>query len=297
MNLTTRILGSQAAREERYERIRRGFNRFKQNKLAVIGAGMLAVVVIAALFPATFAPYPEDKDTTHFKQRLEPPSSKHVFGTDDAGRDIFSRVLFGARISLLLSVVVISIAVTLGTIIGMIAGYLGGSQRTLIMRGVDILLAVPPLVMALAITAVLAPTLWNAMFAIALVWWTWYARVVQGEVLSVKEEGFVEASEAMGARWYDIAFREILPNIVSPLTVKATLDMGAVILVGAALAFIGVGAQPPTPSWGLMISQGREYITQQWWIATFPGLAISWTVLGFNLLGDGLRDILDVEVE
>lgn len=297
MSVTTYILGSEAAREERYERFRRGVRRFRDNKLAVVGATMLAVVVIAALFPAYFAPYPEDKDTTHFEQRLEPPSSEHIFGTDDAGRDIFSRVIYGARISLLLSVVVISIAVSLGTVIGMIAGYLGGIERTVIMRGVDILLAVPPLVMALAITAVLQPTLWNAMFAIALVWWTWYARVVQGEVLSVKEEGFVEASRAMGARWYDIAFREILPNIVSPLTVKATLDMGAVILVGAALAFIGVGAQPPTPSWGLMISQGREYITSQWWIATFPGLAISWTVLGFNLLGDGLRDILDVEVE
>lgn len=297
MGMGNRILGSRKAREERNERIRRAVGRFSENKLAMIGTGMLLVVVIAALFPSYLAPAPDAVDTTNFGERLEPPSAEHPFGTDDAGRDVLSRVIFGARISLLLSVVVISIAVVIGTTIGMIAGYLGGVERTVIMRGVDVLLAVPPLVMALAVTSVLSPSLWNAMLAITFAWWTWYARVVQGEVLSVKEEGFVEATHAMGARWYDIAFKEILPNIVTPLTVKATLDMGSVILVGAALAFIGVGAQPPQPSWGLMIAQGREYITQQWWLATFPGLAISWTVLGFNLLGDGLRDVLDVEVE
>jgi len=258
---------------------------------------MILVLLFCALFAPYVAPHPEDKDSVNFAKASQSPSWEHPMGTDTSGRDILSRVLFGSRISLQLSVIVITIAVTIGTTVGVVAGYWGGIVQTILMRTTDVFLAIPPIVLALAIAAALEPTLYNAMIAIAFGWWTWYARLVQGEVISIKEEEYVEASESIGMRWYDVAFKEILPNILSPITVKATLDMGAVILVGAALAFLGLGAQPPTPSWGAMIAQGRDNVTNFWWIATFPGLAISWAVLAFNLLGDGLRDIFDVEVE
>ena len=296
MSISDTLLKNDPAWKARYERWRRAWARFTKNWLTVIGTVMVLIVVFSAVFAPYVAPYPQDVNSVHFDQASEPPSLEHPMGTDTSGRDILSRVIFGARISLQLSIVVVSIAVAIGTTVGIVAGYSGGLVRTVLMRITDIFLAIPPIVLALAITAALQPSLQNAMIAIAFGWWTWYARLVQGEVLSIKEEEFVEASESIGARWYDVAFKEILPNLVSPLTVKATLDMGSVILVGAGLAFLGLGAHPPTPSWGAMIAQGRDNVTNFWWIATFPGLAISWTVLGFNLLGDGLRDIFDVEV-
>ncbi|WP_435181300.1 ABC transporter permease [Halorussus sp. AFM4] len=283
---------------QRLRDVRKKGRRFLQNPLSAVGLLIVLTVILTAIFAPVIAPYPADTgDTLHFDQTNEAPSIEHPMGTDTVGRDVLTRVMYGARISLLMGLVVVSIAVAIGVPLGLVAGYLGGWVNTVIMRVTDIFLAIPPVLLALSITAVLTANLWNAMIAIAFGWWTWYARLVQGEVLSVKEEEFVEASESLGASWPRVAFKEILPNIVAPLTVKATLDMGAVILVGAALSFLGLGAQPPTPTWGRMISIGRDHVTSQWWLATFPGLAISFTVLGFNLLGDGLRDMFDVEVE
>jgi peptide/nickel transport system permease protein len=206
-------------------------------------------------------------------------------------------VIFGARISLSIGAIVLAIALLIGVTLGLIAGYWLGWWSSLIMRVTDVFLAIPSIVLALAVTAVLKPNLTNAMIAIAFTWWPWYTRLVYGEVLSVKQEVYVEASRSVGASPWRVAFREILPNIWSPVIVKLTLDMGFVILVETGLSFLGLGAQPPTPAWGTMIAEGRIYMPGNWWLATFPGLAIFVTVLGFNLLGDGLRDVFDVQIE
>lgn len=297
-DVRSHLLGDATARRERRERLERAWSRLSGSTLSVVGFGMVMAIVVGAIFAPAIAPYPEDATgATHFDQQSQPPSAEHLMGTDTIGRDIFSRVLFGSRISLLMGIVVLSIAIGVGVPLGLAAGYLGGRTNMIIMRVTDVFLAIPPTLLALAVVAATKPTLWHAMIAISFSWWPWYTRLVQGEVLSIKEEEFVEASQSVGAGWIRITFREVLPNVVSPLTVKATLDMGFVILVGAGLAFLGLGARPPTPSWGSMIAQGRANVSTFWWIATFPGLAISFTVMGFNLLGDGLRDVFDVEVQ
>jgi len=284
--------------KERLRNLERNRRRLFGNTLSVVGFLMILTVVLVAILAPIIAPYPEHAgNITEFGQTLQPPSLDHPMGTDAVGRDVLTRVIYGARLSLLMGIVVLTIAIGIGVPLGLIAGYMGGRVNSVIMRTTDIFLAIPPVLLALAVAAALSSNLWTAMVAIAFGWWTWYARLVQGEVLSVKENEFVEASESLGAGWFRVAFREILPNIIAPITVKATLDMGAVILVGAALSFLGLGAQPPTPTWGGMIAIGRDYVLNQWWMATFPGLAISFTVLGFNLFGDGLRDMFDVEVE
>jgi peptide/nickel transport system permease protein len=270
---------------------------FTQNKLSVIGLLMILTLVFAAIFAPYIAPYPEDAGPgVNYDQASQPPSLEHPMGTDTTGRDIFSRVLFGARLSLLMGIVVLSIAISIGVTLGLVAGYLGGKTNTVIMRTTDVFLAIPPTLLAMTVVAATGASLINVMIAIAFSWWSWYTRLVQGEVLSIKEDEFIESSRALGSGWFRTTFKEILPNVLSPITVKATLDMGFVILVGAGLSFLGLGAQPPTPTWGAMIAQGRNYVTSFWWIAVFPGLAISFAVLGFNFIGDGLRDVLDVEV-
>ncbi len=271
--------------------------RFFQNKLSVIGALIILAVVLIAILAPYIAPYPEDAgNAIHFSDTFAPPNKKHLLGTDDVGRDVLSRILIGSRISLMLGVVVLTIAVFIGVPLGLIAGYFGGITEKIIMRVTDIFLSIPPLVLALAVSAAFEPNLKNSMIAIAFSWWPWYTRLAYGEALSVKEEDFVEVAESLGAsKWY-IIFREILPNMTSTLVVKISLDFGYAILTGAALGFLGLGAQPPTPEWGTMVSLGREYLPNVWWISTFSGLAIFITVLGFNLLGDGLRDFFDVEV-
>jgi len=287
-----------AARKERLRQLKRGFRTFAGNKLSLVGLAMILTLVVAALLAPYIAPFPEHAGAgVYFDQASEPPSATHLMGTDTTGRDIFSRVLFGARLSLLMSGIVLSIAISIGVTLGLIAGYLGGTTNTVIMRVTDIFLAIPPTLLAMAVVAATGASLFNVMVAIAFSWWSWYARLVQGEVLSIKEDEFIESSRALGSGWVRTTFKEILPNVVSPITVKATLDMGFVILVGAGLSFLGLGAQPPTPTWGAMIAQGRNYVTSFWWIAVFPGLAISFAVLGFNFIGDGLRDVLDVEVD
>lgn len=275
--------------------------RFRQNPMSVLGLAIILGLVLVAILAPWIAPYPadagyQDQPAVHFDRKFESPSANYLFGTDQAGRDIFSRVIFGTRLSLSIGVVVLTLAMAIGIPVGLLAGYLDGPMSALLMRITDVFLSIPPLVLALTVSVALEPNLTNAMIAISVVWWPWYARLVYGEVLSVKEEAFVEASRAIGASTPRIVFKEILPNVIAPITVKFSLDMGYAILVGASLGFLGLGAQPPTPEWGTMVSQGRIYMPTQWWFSTFPGLAIFLAVLGFNFLGDGLRDVLDVEV-
>ncbi len=283
--------------DERRQRLRRIWYRLKQNPLTIIGALMVFSVIFAAVFAPWIAPYPEDVTGQDFAKGATAPSADHLLGTDNQGRDILTRILFGARISLGMGVIVLGIAGSIGITLGLISGFMGGRVSDVIMRVTDSFLALPGLILALAIAAMLGPSLINLMIAISFAWWTQYARLVHGEVLSVKQEEFVEASKALGASRRRIMFRELLPNIVSPLTVKLTLDMGFVIIAIAGLAFLGFGAEPPTPDWGVMIAQGRAHVTNFWWISVVPGIAISYTVMGFNLMGDGLRDVMDVEVE
>jgi peptide/nickel transport system permease protein len=285
------------AQQERFKQLKRTSQSFLQNTLSVVGLLMILILVFAATFAPLIAPYPDDAGAgVHFDRASQPPSLEHPMGTDTTGRDIFSRVLFGARLSLMMGVIVLSIAISIGVTLGLIAGYIGGKTNSVIMRITDIFLAIPPTLLAMAVVAATGASLFNVMVAIAFSWWSWYARLTQGEVLSIKEEEFIESSQALGSNWLRTTFKEVLPNVLSPITVKATLDMGFVILVGAGLSFLGLGAQPPTPTWGAMIAQGRNYVTTFWWIAVFPGLAISFAVLGFNFIGDGLRDAFDVEV-
>lgn len=273
------------------------WRRLSGSPLSLVGLGFVAVLILIAVFAPQVAPYPEDVRSVHFDRVFEPPSLSHPFGTDEVGRDILSRVIIGSRISLTIGFVVLAVAIGVGVPLGLIAGYFGGWVNTVIMRITDIFLSFPPLVLALAVSAVLAPTLQNAIIAISFGWWPWYTRLAEGMTLSKKEEGFVEASRSVGARSRYVIFREILPNLSTIILVKATLDIGFAILVGAALGFLGLGVQPPTPEWGTMASEGRFHLPDRWWLTTFPGLAIFVTVFAFNLLGDGLRDAFDVEVE
>lgn len=276
--------------------------RFRQNPMSVVGLALILGFVFIAVFAPWIAPFPYDagyggEPAVHFDQKFESPSAEHLFGTDQAGRDIFSRVLFGAQLSLKIGIVVLAAAVSIGVPVGLVAGYLGGAVGMTLMRVTDVFLSVPPLVLALSVSVAMEASLTNSMLAIAAVWWPWYARLTYGEVLSVKKETYVEASRGIGATSTRTIFRDILPNVLAPITVKMSLDMGYAILVASALGFLGLGAQPPTPEWGTMVSQGRDYMPGQWWYSTFPGLAIFLIVLGFNFLGDGLRDMFDVEVQ
>jgi peptide/nickel transport system permease protein len=284
--------------EKRRELWRRSWKRFTSRPMSVAGLLVVTTVILAAVFAPWIAPYPEHAGKfTDFANALQAPSVAHPLGTDQVGRDILSRILFGYRLSLVLVTVVLGFGVPVGVVLGLTAGYYGGWIETIIMRTTDTALALPPLVMALAITSALEPTLTNAMFAIAALWWTWHTRLVQSIVASERNEPYVQAAELAGASTPHILFREILPNTLSPILVKVTLDAGFVILIGAGLSFIGVGVQPPQPGLGTMVSQGTTYLPDSWWVSIFPGAAIFVLVMGFNMLGDGLRDMFDVEVD
>lgn len=271
--------------------------RFTRNPSAIIGSVIVISVFVAAIFAPYLATHPESAGAhVDFINRHSPPSWEFWFGTDNVGRDIFSRSLFGYRISLGLVVGVLGVAVPFGITLGLMAGYFGGRVEFIIMRFTDIMLAVPPLAMALAITAVLSPNLINAMIAITLLWWTWHTRLIYRIVKAQMTEDYVEAAKVAGASHFHIMFRELLPNCVSAISVKVSLDAGFVILFGAALSFLGLGVQPPTPDLGTMVSTGSEYLPEFWWEAVMPGMAILYAILGFNLLGDGLRDMMDVEL-
>ncbi|MFQ5794748.1 MAG: ABC transporter permease [Candidatus Bipolaricaulia bacterium] len=280
------------------ERLGRAWYRFHRNPISLAGGSMVVLVVFLAILAPYVTPYPQDAGaTTHLTNAFQPPSRAHWFGTDAVGRDLFTRTIFGYRISLMLAAVVLGISVPFGITLGLIAGYFGGKIETIIMRTTDIFLAIPALVMALAITAAFTPTIDKAMLAVAAIWWTWHCRLVAGITRSVKTEEFVQASQVIGASPVRIMFKDILPNCASSIIVKITLDAGFVILVGAGLSFLGLGVQPPKPGLGTMISYGSRYLPEKWWMTVFPSLAIFFVILGFNLLGDGLRDMLDVEVE
>ncbi len=266
----------------------------KKSPLAMVGTILVAIFLFIALFAPLIAPYdPIKQDLNNI---LQPPSKAHPFGTDTLGRDILSRVIYGARISLIIGVLVVAISSLIGIVAGLLSGFFGGYVDLVIMRITDLFLSFPALILAMAIAGALGPSLTNTMIAISLVWWPPYARLIRGQVLIVKNREFVEAAHALGESNLKIMFTHVLPNSVTPAIIQATMDLGAVILTAAGLSFIGFGAQPPTPEWGSMISLGRNYFLKQWWLATFPGLAILVTVVGFNLLGDGIRDLLDPRI-
>jgi peptide/nickel transport system permease protein len=225
--------------------------------------------------------------------RFLSPRAGHLFGTDELGRDIFSRIVLATQVALLVGVIILAVAITIGITVGSIAGYFGGWVSDVLMRGTDMMLAIPGIFLALAITAALGPGIIHAMIALSVTWWPGYARLVQGQVQAAREEDYVQAARAVGAKPRQIIFSHVIPNIISSVIVKASMDFGFAILSLAALGFIGVGAKPPTPEWGSMISYGRRYLPQYWWYSTFPGLAMFIAVFGFNMLGDGLRDVFD----
>jgi peptide/nickel transport system permease protein len=283
--------------EERKRNLRRSWLKFGSNPLSVLGLVSVLLVVFLAVFSPWVAPHPESwAKWVDFKNALLAPSWDHPFGTDVFGRDILSRVFFGFRYDLLMAVSILVLVVPLGTVIGLIAGYYRGSLLdTVIMRITDIFLAIPSIVLALAICAMLEPTLFNSMMAVSVLWWPWYTRLAYGIASSLKNEYFVQAAELTGASTPHILFREILPNCISPIFTKMTLDVGWVILIGSTLSFVGLGAQEPIPALGTMVAAGTKYMPDYWWMTIFPAIAIAFTILGFNLLGDGLRDLLAVE--
>jgi len=267
------------------------WRRLVRSPNLLVGFAVLALVVGGAAFARQIAPYsPIDQA---FADQLRPPSPAHLLGTDEFGRDIFSRVIYGARIALTIGVLADGIAAVLGIILGIVSGYFGGWVDSAVMRTVDVMLAFPYLLLAMIVVAILGPSLTNAMIAIGIVYTPQFARLVRGAVLAVRELEFVEAAGALGAGPVRVLGRHVLPNVLSPIIVMATLTVGFTIVETAGLSFLGLGASPPAPEWGSMLATGRSYMLTAPWIATFPGLAILVTVVGFNLVGDGLRDLLD----
>jgi peptide/nickel transport system permease protein len=250
----------------------------------------LGLLLLATLFGSRIGPF--DPDEVQVAQRLQPPSREHLMGTDPLGRDVASRVLAGAQVSIPSVLLIVVSAVSVGVTLGAIAGYLGGRVDNALMRVTDVFLAFPALVLALAITGALGPDLTTAMLAVSVVWWPWYARLIRGQVLSIKHEAYVEAARALGCGGGRILGRHILPNAVAPVVVQATLDMGAALVTTASLGYIGMGAQPPSAEWGAMLSQARSFFLNAWWLTAFPGLAIFLTVLIFNAAGDLARATL-----
>jgi peptide/nickel transport system permease protein len=265
-----------------------------RDPLSLIGTIIIVLVLFMAVFAEQVAPYPEEgKGKTNAPNTLMAPSAEHVFGTDKLGRDVLSRIIMGSRSALIVPIGVVLFAVLLGAPLGALAGYKGGWLDEIIMRITDLFLAFPSLLLAMAIASALGRGLDKAAIALIISWWPWYTRIARGVAVGLRERYFVEAAQAIGVSDAVIIFRHILPNTISPILVQATVDMGTVILAMGGLAFLGLGTQPPAPDWGLMVSEGRMYILEQWWIATFPGMAIFIVVLAFNLLGDTLRDIFD----
>jgi peptide/nickel transport system permease protein len=266
----------------------------RRNPLLWIGLAMLATIVLIALLAPLLAPDPADAGVaTHPEAVLLGPSWAHPFGTDLVGRDLLTRVMYGARLSLLIVVVVLAIAALVGVPLGLAAGYFGGVIDQLIMRITDVFLAFPALLLSLAIAFILGPSVRNMTLAIAVTWWPWYARLARGEAASVTGRAYIESCKALGISNLRILYRHVLPNSLTPLIVQISLDAGGVLLTAASISFLGLGAQDPTPEWGLMVSQGAEYFSTQWWFATFPGVAILLTAIAFNLIGDGVRELLD----
>jgi peptide/nickel transport system permease protein len=271
--------------------------RFESNPMAMVGLITVILLYVVAILAPFLAPYDPNAQVDVLRTRYVSPSKDHPMGTDKFGRDIYSRILYGSRISLVIGLIAVGLAVTIGTLIGAVAGYVGGIIDNLIMRIVDVALAFPRLVLVLTIVALLEPKIWLIILVIGFTGWMPVSRLVRAEILSLKERDFVQAAQALGAGTFRIILRHLLPNAAGPIIVATTLMIGDTILLEAALSFLGLGVQPPTASWGSIINQGRDTLLSAWWISTFPGLVIVITVVGYNLLGDGLRDALDPKGE
>jgi len=266
----------------------------RRDVLAIFSVGWILLMILCALLAPVIAPYPDQgRGRNDADNRLLPPSANNVMGTDELGRDVLSRLIFGAQPAMVASLIVVSVAMLIGVPLGAIAGYYGGWVDELIMRITDLFLAFPSLLLAMAIVSIAGPSLINAVMALVVSWWPWYTRLVRSTTRSLKEEYFIEAARAIGVSDVIIISRHILPNTITPIIVQATIDIGTVILATTSLAFLGLGTQPPNADWGLMIDQGRQFLRQAWWYSLYPGVAIFLTVLAFNLLGDTLRDIFD----
>ena len=290
----TKNLGLINSIKPRIKEIRLSLYLLGRNRLTRLSLVVVILLILIALVAPYIVPYPEHIETeTNPEDKLLLPSGDYFFGTDELGRDVFSRVLYGTRISLQTAIVAVGLALLIGIPLGAIAGATGGIVDEIIMRITDIFLSFPPLLLAIAIAAFHGPSLENAMLAIAVSWWPWYTRLIRGQAVSIRERQFVKAARAIGTPPMKIVFGHIVPNCIAPVIVQASMDIGGVILTIASLSFLGLGAQPPTPEWGLMVSTSRNYFLNAWWYSIFPGLAIFVTVLVFNLLGDGLREIMD----
>lgn len=281
----------------RRDSLAKAWYKFSRNKLSIVGLAMVLVIVFLAVFAPYVTPYPQHAGKyANFKERNLPPSAQHLMGTDVYGRDVLTRVVFALGNALIMALGVLIICVPIGMLTGMLAGYYVGTWvETLIMRITDVFISLPSLILALAVAAVLRPTLTNSMMAVTVSWWPWYTRLTFSLASSLRNEYYVQAAELTGASRMHILFREIMPNCASSIFTKMALDVGWVILVGASLSFVGLGEQPPRPALGTMVADGISRMPDQWWIAVFPALAIAIIVLGFNLFGDGIRDMLAPE--
>ena len=278
-------------------RRRSWWDRLRGDPLAMLGLAVVVGLATVAVFAPFFAPYDPIAQGDLTREAFLPPSPEHWLGTDQFGRDLLSRIVYGARISLTIGFVAVALAIVLGSLLGAIAGYLGGAVDTVIMRFTDMVMAFPRLVLLIMIIALFQPSLTLIILVLGLTQWPGTARLVRGEVLSLREQEYVEAARALGFGRARIILRHLLPNVLAPVIVAATLGIGNTIVLEAGLSFLGLGVQPPTPSWGTLVADGRQNLIGAWWVATFPGLAIVVTVLAFNLVGDGLRDALDPRLE
>jgi peptide/nickel transport system permease protein len=270
--------------------------RLARDRAALVGLALILALVACAAFAPVLATHPEDVFELHPAERLKPPSAGHWLGTDRMGSDLYSRLLFGARITIVIGVIAVGAALLIGVPVGLIAGYYHTALSDLLMRVSDIFLAVPQVVLAIAIAQTLGPSLPNVILALSVTYWPWFARVVYAETRALEKEVFIESTAALGASPFRLVVLHVLPNIASPIIVRTSIGMGFTILTAAALGFLGLGPPPPTPEWGRTIAESREFLPDAWWYAAAPGLAIFLTVMGFNLLGDGLRDVLDPRI-
>lgn len=290
----SQVNNSNIPKRNRLEQARKLWYKFSLSKLSVVGLTIILLVVFCAIFAPFIAPYPEDAGAVvNYSQASQAPSLEHIFGTDTSGRDLFSRILFSFRGALIMGVGCLAVVGPVGGILGLIAGYYNGRFiSNFIMRLADVFLALPALILVMCVSSIMTPSLMNAMLALCVSWWPWYTRLVNNIVVSTRNEVYIRSAEVLGASNTHILFKQILPNALGPILTKVTLDMGWAIMAGATLSFIGMGEQPPTPSLGSMVSAGVSYMPDQWWLSTFPALAIMLIVLGFNLAGDGIKDML-----
>lgn len=291
------LLKAYFAKEElgpRLRELRLSMYLLTRNRLTRAALLVVLLLVLLALLAPWVVPYPSHiVRENNPVEKLLAPSWRHPCGTDELGRDLFSRIVYGTRISLLAGLVIVGFSVLIGTLLGAVAGTLGGLVDEVIMRVTDIFLSLPPLLLAIAIAAILGPSLLNAEIATIIAWWPWYTRLVRGQAISLKERQFVKAAWAIGTPVGTVVLRHIIPNSISPVIIQASMDMGTVILTLASLSFLGLGAQAPIPEWGLLVNTSKNYFMNAWWYTIFPGFAIFLTVIAFNLLGDGMREILD----